>query len=594
MSMSRRRCLRFVSFVVAGALVAASPAGAVEPRSKPVVDKAIAFIASQQNADGGFGDAPDTETPDAALAIADAAQRTAVYDKAAALAAVRSVSKGGNSALHYLDDLSAKSNLSAGKAAEIVMVAGAVGLNPAAFDPDGDGAVDLVARIDSSKQSNGSYAGTFYFSVQVALIQPLLGRAVAADTLAYLRSGQRSDGGYNFNGDQATGSFDGSDTDITSLVVQALAAAGVPGTDAGVRRALDFLATQQNADGGFKPSFSTDSNPGSTRGVVLALAAAGFDPNAVCWRGGSSPAAGRTPDDYLRSQQPASGNGRIGEDTGFAATQYTAQAVQALTRTFQPIVRSSAVACPTTGYRLVAADGGVFAHGAAGFFGSTGDVVLNKPIVASAPTPSGRGYWLFASDGGVFAFGDAAFFGSLGDVALNKPIVGAAATPTGGGYWLFASDGGVFSFGDAAFLGSLGDVALNKPIVGAAATPSGRGYWLFASDGGVFAFGDAVFAGSTGDRVLNKPVVAGASTRSGRGYWLFASDGGVFAFGDAAFFGSTGDVVLNKPIVAGVATRGDGYYLAASDGGVFAFGDAPFFGSEGAQPMSAPIVSVHR
>ena len=51
-----------------------------------------------------------------------------------------------------------------------------------------------------------------------------------------------------------------------------------------------------------------------------------------------------------------------------------------------------------------------------------------------------------------------AFFGSTGALTLNKPIVGAAATPTGGGYWLFASDGGVFSFGDAAFLGSTGDV----------------------------------------------------------------------------------------------------------------------------------------
>ncbi|MEA3076402.1 MAG: hypothetical protein QOF60_1310 [Actinomycetota bacterium] len=591
--MSRRRLfLRLVCFAVAGALVAASPAGAIDPRSKPVVDKAIAFIASQQNADGGFGDAPDTETPDAALAIADAAQRTTVYDKAAALAAVRSVAKGGNSALHYLDDLSAKSNLSVGKAAEIVMVAASVGLNPAAFDPDGDGAVDLVAKIDASKQSNGSYAGTYYFTVQVALVQPLLGRPVAADTLAYLRAGQRADGGYNFNGDQATGSFDGSDTDITSLVVQALAAAGVAGTDAGVRRALDFLATQQNADGGFKPSFSTDSNPGSTRGVVLALAAAGFDPLSTCWRGGSSPAGVKTPDDYLRAQQAASG--RIGEDTGFAATQYTSQAVQGLVRNFQPVVRASAVACATTGYRLVGSDGGVFAHGGAGYFGSTGDVVLNKPIVASAPSPSGRGYWLFASDGGVFAFGDAPFVGSLGDVPLNKPIVGAAATPTGGGYWLFGSDGGVFSFGDAPFLGSLGDVSLNKPIVGAVASPSGRGYWLFASDGGVFAFGDAAFFGSTGDRSLNKPVVAGAPSRSGRGYWLFASDGGVFAFGDAAFFGSTGDRSLNKPIVAGVASRGDGYYLVASDGGVFAFGDAPFFGSEGDRSLSAPIVSVHR
>ena len=103
-----------------------------------------------------------------------------------------------------------------------------------------------------------------------------------------------------------------------------------------------------------------------------------------------------------------------------------------------------------------------------------------------------------ASDGGIFTFGDAAFFGSTGAIHLNKPIVGMAATPDGKGYWLVASDGGIFTFGDAAFFGSTGAIRLNKPIVGMAATPDGKGYWLVASDGGIFTFGDAAFYGSTG------------------------------------------------------------------------------------------------
>jgi L,D-peptidoglycan transpeptidase YkuD (ErfK/YbiS/YcfS/YnhG family) len=61
---------------------------------------------------------------------------------------------------------------------------------------------------------------------------------------------------------------------------------------------------------------------------------------------------------------------------------------------------------------------------------------------------------LVASDGGIFSFGDAAFYGSTGALHLNAPIVGMAAAPGGGGYWLVASDGGIFSFGDAAFYGS--------------------------------------------------------------------------------------------------------------------------------------------
>ncbi|HUC04342.1 MAG TPA: hypothetical protein VL961_03025, partial [Acidimicrobiales bacterium] len=73
-----------------------------------------------------------------------------------------------------------------------------------------------------------------------------------------------------------------------------------------------------------------------------------------------------------------------------------------------------------------------------------------------APTPDGGGYWLVASDGGIFTFGDAGYYGSTGGITLNKPIVGMASTPDGGGYWLVASDGGIFTFGDAQFAGSDG------------------------------------------------------------------------------------------------------------------------------------------
>jgi hypothetical protein len=74
--------------------------------------------------------------------------------------------------------------------------------------------------------------------------------------------------------------------------------------------------------------------------------------------------------------------------------------------------------------------------------------------VAMAPTPSGLGYWLVQADGGVFTHGDAVFYGSLGATKLGAPIVDMHATNSGRGYWLVGADGGVFTFGDAAFEGA--------------------------------------------------------------------------------------------------------------------------------------------
>ena len=48
-----------------------------------------------------------------------------------------------------------------------------------------------------------------------------------------------------------------------------------------------------------------------------------------------------------------------------------------------------------------------------------------------AATRDGGGYWLVASDGGIFSYGDATFYGSTGAMHLNAPIVAMAATPVG-------------------------------------------------------------------------------------------------------------------------------------------------------------------
>ena len=178
--------------------------------------------------------------------------------------------------------------------------------------------------------------------------------------------------------------------------------------------------------------------------------------------------------------------------------------------------------------------------------------VTGGPVpVTPAPAPT-YGYWLVGSDGGIFTFGSAQFYGSTGSIKLQRPVVGISPTANKAGYWLVASDGGIFAFGDAGYFGSIpGDGlapagsgrphSLNAPIVAMVPSSDGGGYFMVASDGGVFAFGDARFAGSCpGIGGCSGAAVAVVPDASGNGYWLVTQTGNIYAFGDAPFYGAPG------------------------------------------------------
>jgi hypothetical protein len=86
--------------------------------------------------------------------------------------------------------------------------------------------------------------------------------------------------------------------------------------------------------------------------------------------------------------------------------------------------------------------------GDAAFHGSAAELgALAAPILSITATPSGKGYWLVAADGGVFAFGDAGYFGSLADDPAGPSVQALIAAPGGTGYWLVRADREVVPFG---------------------------------------------------------------------------------------------------------------------------------------------------
>jgi hypothetical protein len=266
------------------------------------------------------------------------------------------------------------------------------------------------------------------------------------------------------------------------------------------------------------------------------------------------------------------------------------------------------------GYWLVGADGGIFSFGSAGFHGSTGNLVLQRPVVGITPTADRNGYWLVASDGGVFAFGDASFYGSLPGLGiapaasgaareLNAPIVGMVPSTDDHGYFMVAADGGVFAFGDARFEGSCPGIGgCTGTAVSVLPDATGHGYWLVTATGYAYTFGDAPAEGQPVDynsqQPLPIPVTSAVRTPDGTGYWVLLEDGMVLAFGDAQYYqpshgDAVGTVTPGNPATAIFAT-GDrlGYWIASADGSVFDYGDAPADGGMSGHRLNAPIIAA--
>jgi hypothetical protein len=257
------------------------------------------------------------------------------------------------------------------------------------------------------------------------------------------------------------------------------------------------------------------------------------------------------------------------------------------------------------GYWLVGSDGGIFSFGSAPFYGSTGALHLQRPVVGMTPTGNRSGYWLVASDGGVFTFGNANYFGSIPGLGiapagtsgtakrLNAPVVGMVPSADDGGYFMVASDGGVFAFGDAKFEGSCPGIGgCSGPAVAVVPDASGNGYWLVTATGHVYTFGDASYYGAPGQQ--GTPVTSAVRTAGGRGYWILLANGTVDAYGDATNMGApVGQTGGFNPASAIFATSdGGGYWIATASGAVYNYGDAPNDGSMAGTPLNGAIIAA--
>jgi len=241
--------LAFAAVVAGGSLQVSAAAPQTE-----AANKALNYVRTLQNADGGF--------PDYSGATIDA-----VFAFAAAGIDARTVKKDGSSPLDYLKATGASYSDAPGGAAKLVLALAAMKEDPRSFAGT-DFLAKMESKFDSASHSNGDH--TLYM-----LARSSLGLSPAPGSVEHLKSKQTGDGCWEWS-DGA-----GCDTNTTALAIEALLAAGVDPSDSAVEDALDYLEDAQNDDGGFPydplSSWGTDSDANSTAFVIQALVAAGED-----------------------------------------------------------------------------------------------------------------------------------------------------------------------------------------------------------------------------------------------------------------------------------------------------------------------------
>jgi hypothetical protein len=284
--------LAFAAVMAGGSLLvsAASP-------EREAADKALDYIRTLQNADGGFPSSVG-ETIDAVFAFTARGIDPAT------------VKKDGKSPLDYLEAQTDSYITTPGHLAKLVL-----GLAAAGEDPRDFAGHDLVAGMNAGFNSTShSYGDGSIDHALYMLARERLNLSPASGSAGYLESKQLSDGCWEFSD-----GF-GCDTNTTALAIEALLAAGVDPSESSVEHALDYLEDAQNDDGGWPydplSSWGTDSDANSTAFVIQALVAAGE--KIGDWaRGGTTPLEA-----LLRFQNPETGAFTYsGKDDAYATYQ---------------------------------------------------------------------------------------------------------------------------------------------------------------------------------------------------------------------------------------------------------------------------------
>lgn len=273
----------------AGVIYAASPLGGdlVDVRLR-AADKGLAWLASMQHADGGFGPGGSSDWLSTALTVQAFLARG---EDAASL-----ISASGKGAGDYLAAQAGSVASDSYQLAHMILAAIALGHDPTTF-----AGRNWLNLLNATYQADGRYASSSAGAVEAQSLAFLALRAayqpVPAAARTWLRNAARSDGGWG------TTPAGPSDAYHTGIALQALIQAGEPITSTSVIRAVAYLRERQTADGGFaRAAGIAQSDVLSTSAAVQGLVAAGERLLDASWKKGDW-----SPFDALLAMQSSNG-----------------------------------------------------------------------------------------------------------------------------------------------------------------------------------------------------------------------------------------------------------------------------------------------
>ena len=278
----------FAALYVAASLVLATSINAAAETAHPSsAQRALQWLqCTQQQSNGqiGSGGNPIARSSEVALGLAAAGQDAS---------AMRS------GAISLADFLKTAVSSDVGTNGELLMAR--------ASQPNAGPTGTVAVQLQAAKGSDGEYGSDIFSDALAILGLRSADQAVAGDAVTFLKSQQKSDGGWSFdNADQF-----GEDSNTTALVVQALLSAGVPSDDAAISGGFTYMQSVFN-HGGFGDAPGLNPDPNSDELVIFAILAAHRQTDAA-WG----------PRLEAASQDLASQQITTGPDAGAIASQFS-------------------------------------------------------------------------------------------------------------------------------------------------------------------------------------------------------------------------------------------------------------------------------